>query len=229
MELSLKNYIKRFTILIIGLVVCAYGCATTVNAHMGLSPWDMLSDGLSKQLTNFFGREIMIGTLTQIIGIIVLAADVLMKEKIGFGTILNIALIGHFTNVFLKSNLLLSSQNLFLRFVIMVIGFVILGFGIYFYMLSGLGAGPRDSFMLALARRKIPVSTAKNSMEFFAFVTGFIAGGEMGIGTVVAVFIMGYILKYVFRLFNFDMTQVKHESVFDTLKNLKVIVLKQNA
>lgn len=223
MELSVKGYLKRFAGLLFGLVLCACGIAFTVNAQMGLSPWDMLFDGLAKQSTKLLGREIMIGTLSQIIGFMILAIDVALKEKIGFGTLLNVWLIGKFTNIFLKYHLLPEPHTLFFRFIVMLAGFIILGFGIYFYMRAGMGAGPRDSLMIALARRNLPVSLARNSLELFAFITGFIAGGTVGIGTVISVFIIGYILKYVFRLFKYDMTQVKHESVIDTLKNLKKI------
>jgi uncharacterized membrane protein YczE len=226
MELSFKNYAKRFVSLMFGFVLCAYGIALTVNAHLGLSPWDVLYDGGAKQLTKLLDTQVMIGTLSQIIGFMVLAVDVFMKEKIGIGTILNIVLIGHFINLFLKYDLAFKSDVLVLRFVFMALGFIILGFGIYFYMKAGFGAGPRDSFMLALARRGASVPMARNSMDFAAFVVGVALGGEYGIGTVVSVFIMGYILKYVFRLFKFDMTQVKHETVFDTLKNIKTLLSK---
>ena len=228
MELSLKGYIKRFALLLVGLVLCAVGIALTVNAKLGLSPWDMLFDGLSKQFTKILGREVMIGTLSQIIGLMVIVVDIILKEKIGFGTLLNVWLIGKFTNIFLKFHLLPEPDGLPGRAIVMCAGFIVLGLGIYWYMKSGLGAGPRDSLMIALARRKLPVSLAKNSLEFFAFVVGFFAGGTVGIGTVVAVFAMGYILKYIFKLFDFDMTTVQHESIADTIKNLSRIIRKQN-
>ena len=221
MELSLKGYVKRFISLMFGLMLCAVAITFTVNAKMGLSPWDMLFDGFSKQLTRLLGREVMIGTLSQIIGGIILIIDVCLKEKIGFGTLLNVWLIGKFTNLFLKYHLLPEPETLLFRVIVMILGFIIMGFGIYFYMRAGFGAGPRDSLMIALARRNLPVSLARNSLEFFAFVVGFIAGGTVGIGTVISVFIIGYILKYVFKLFNYDMTKVQHESVFDTVRNIK--------
>ena len=227
MDISLKGYIKRFAVLLFGLMLCACGIALTFNSYMGLSPWDMLFDGFAKQLTKLLGTQVMIGTLSQIIGGIILIIDVILKEKIGFGTLLNVWLIGKFTNVILKYNLFPVPQTFVPRFLMMLLGFVVLGFGIYFYMRAGMGAGPRDSLMIALARRNLPVSLARNSLEFFAFVVGYIAGGTVGIGTVISVFIIGYILKYVFRLFNYDMTAVKHESVFDTLNNLKKAIVKK--
>ena len=226
MELSLKNYGKRFVSLMFGLLLCAVAITLTVNAGMGLSPWDMLFDGFSKQLTRILGRQVMIGTLSQIIGGIILLIDISLKEKIGFGTLLNVWLIGKFTNLFLKYHLLPEPETLLFKVIIMFLGFIIMGFGIYFYMRAGFGAGPRDSLMIALARRKLPVSLARNSLEFFAFVVGYFAGGAVGVGTVISVFIIGYILKYVFRLFNYDMTKVQHESVFDTIRNLKTILKK---
>ena len=58
------------------------------------------------------------------------------------------------------------------------------------------------------------------------FVIGWAFGGTIGIGTVVAVFAMGYIIEFWFKVFSFDVTTVKNESVFDTAKNIKKLLMK---
>ena len=94
------------------------------------------------------------------------------------------------------------------------------------YMKPALGAGPKDALFVIFAKRKIPVAIAKNSIEAVVFVIGWILGGTIGIGTVVAVFAMGYIIQFWFNVFNFDVTKVENESVFETAKNIKGLLQK---
>ena len=77
--------------------------------------------------------------------------------------------------------------------------------------------------IFAFAKRKIPVAIAKNSIEAVVCVIGWILGGTVGIGTLVCVFAMGYMIEFCFKLFKFDVTKVENESLIDTAKNFKYI------
>ena len=81
--------------------------------------------------------------------------------------------------------------------------------------------------MSALAKRNIPVAIAKNAIEAVVFVVGWIFGGTVGIGTVIAVFIMGYLLKFWFAVFKFDLAGSKNDSIIDTVKNIKAALVKK--
>ena len=106
------------------------------------------------------------------------------------------------------------------------VGFIIWAIGVYMYMQPQLGAGPRDSLMIALAKRGISVGLARNSTEFFALAVGWLCGGKVGIGTVISVFFIGYVLQFVFKLVKFDATKIKNESLFEPVKNFKNICSK---
>ena len=80
--------------------------------------------------------------------------------------------------------------------------------------------------MAALAKRNIPVNIAKNAIEAVVFVIGWLCGGTVGIGTVIAVFIMGYLLKFWFAVFRFDLAKAENESLIDTAKNVKKLFVK---
>lgn len=221
MHSLVMSYTKRILSTSLGLAVCAYGIGMTVAANLGLGPWDVFHQGIALQLSKILGREIMMGTVSQISGVVVLIAVIALREKIGIATLLDIYLYGECLNVYMKYNLLPVFENVPARLAEIVIGYLIWGVGVYIYMKPQLGAGPRDSLMVALAKKNIPINMARNLMEFVVFIIGWIAGGTVGIGTVISVVIMGYVLKVVFGIFKFDVTKVKNESLIDTAKRFK--------
>ena len=223
---SVKGYIKRFVMLTAGLLIAAYGICMTVNSQLGISPWDVFAQGLAFKLSDITGNTYTLGTLTRWIGWVVLVLAIVLKEKIGFGTIYDILIVGSFMNFYTDNNLVPSPESFALRLVLLVAGFVVWSFGVYFYLAAELGAGPRDSLMAALAKRNVPVNIAKNAIEAVVFVIGWICGGTVGLGTVIAVFIMGYLIKFWFAVFKFDIAKAENESLLDTVKNVKQIFAK---
>ena len=225
-KISVKGYIKRFIMLTAGLLIAAYGICMTVNSQLGISPWDVFAQGLAFKLSDITGNTYTLGTLTRWIGWVVLVLAIVLKEKIGFGTIYDILIVGSFINFYTDNNLVPSPESFVLRLILLVAGFVVWSFGVYFYLAAELGAGPRDSLMAALAKRNIPVNIAKNAIEAVVFVIGWICGGTVGLGTVIAVFIMGYLIKFWFAVFKFDIKKAENESLLDTVKNVKQIFAK---
>ena len=225
-DISFKGYAKRVFIVTFGLIFAAYGVGLTVTAELGVSPWDVFSQGVALKLSQVTGRQIMMGTITQITAALVIIVDIALKEKIGVATIIDTCIFGGALNFFLKHNMLPHPEAFAVRFVFMLLGYIIWGLGIYVYMKPALGAGPKDALFVIFAKRKIPVAIAKNSIEAVVFVIGWILGGTIGIGTVVAVFAMGYIIQFWFNVFNFDVTKVENESVFETAKNIKGLLQK---
>ena len=226
-DISLKGYAKRIFIVTFGLVLAAYGVGLTVTAELGVSPWDVFSQGVALKLSQITGRQIMMGTITQITAALVIFVDIALKEKIGVATIIDTCIFGGVLNIFLKHNVLPHPEAFAARVVFMLLGYIVWGLGIYIYMKPALGAGPKDALFVIFAKRKIPVSIAKNSIEAVVFVIGWLLGGTIGIGTVVAVFAMGYIIEFWFKLFSFDVTAVKNESIFETAKNIRNLLTKQ--
>lgn len=225
-EISVKNYIKRILLVVFGLALSAYGIGMTIYADLGLAPWDVFNQGVALQLQKRFGVEVMMGTVSQVTCCFIIIIVLLLKEPIGISTILDTILFGGFLNFFMKHNLLPSTEIYALKFALLGIGFIIWAIGVYLYMQPQLGAGPRDSLMVALAKRNVSVSVARNSTEMFALAIGWICGGKVGIGTIISVFFIGYVLQFVFKLVKFDAAKVKNESIFESAKNFKRIFSK---
>lgn len=219
-DLSFKGYIKRILLVIFGLALSAYGIGMTIYADLGLAPWDVFNQGVAFQLHKHFGIEVMMGTVSQVTCAFIIIIVLLLKEPIGISTILDTILFGGFLNFFMKHNLLPSTEIYAVRFVLLGAGFIVWAIGVYLYMQPQLGAGPRDSLMIALAKRGVSVSIARNSTEMFALAVGWLCGGKVGIGTVISVFFIGYVLQIVFKIVKFDATKIKNESIIESSKNL---------
>ena len=172
----------RLVQLVAGLVACAVGIVMTLQSGLGVSPWDVLHGGLSER----FG--IPFGYVVQMVGLVVLALGMLLGGvRPGVGTFANIALIGSVENVLLDAGWLdgLDERSMALRAAVLVGGVAVIGFGAALYIGAHLGAGPRDSLMVALhVRSGRSVGLARTVVELVALVLGLALGGPFGIGTV---------------------------------------------
>ena len=120
----IKNYIKRFALLFFGLMIASYGTSMTIMSNLGISPWDVFSQGIALKLSAATGKEILIGTMTQAVGWVVLILAIALREKIGFGTIVDIVIVGNFMNFYMTNGLIPTPDSFILRFVVLIAGFI---------------------------------------------------------------------------------------------------------
>ena len=125
---------RRLPRLIVGLVLFGIGVAMMVLAELGLSPWEVMSQGIS------FNTGIPIGTVGILIGIVVLLLWIPLKEKVGIGTIFNVILIGIVVDLTLWA-LPATIDEMWLRWVMMLGGTIVIAFGSGLYIGVGLGPG----------------------------------------------------------------------------------------
>ena len=171
-----------------GLVLCGVGIALMVDANLGLSPWDVLHQGISER------TGIPIGTVGILVGIPVLLAWVPLKERLGVGTLLNVVTIGLTIDAMLA--VLPDDPATPLRWAYLLVGAVLLGPGGGLYIGVGLGAGPRDGLMTALAARGFSIRRVRTGMELTVLVLGWLLGGSVGIGTVLFAVTIGPNIHY---------------------------------
>jgi len=104
-----------------------------------------------------------------------------------------------------------------LFFVSSLCGLFIISAGSYFYIKSAFGTGPRDSLMVVLAKKtKMPAGVCRSIIELSVTIAGWFLGGMAGLGTIIAVIGIGFCIQITFKLFKFDVTAVRHESLRDT-------------
>lgn len=207
----MKQFYVRIVQLIAGLFVCAVGVAFTINARIGYSPWDAFHAGVAKTV------GITIGTASISLGVLILAIVILLGEKIGIGSILNMILFGTFLDLVLGK--IPVASNYITGALMMVLGMIIFSFGTYLYILAAFGAGPRDSLMVALSRKTgLPVGLCRGIIEFFAALAGWRLGGMIGFGTIFFAALIGFFIQTTFKLLNFDPTKIEHETIDVTIK-----------
>lgn len=182
------DLVRRIPRLVAGLVLCGVGIAAMVVADLGLGPWDVLHQGLSKR------TGIGIGTVGIFVGIGVLLLWIPLRQRIGIGTIVNTILIGVTIDVVLA--LAPDPSNVVVRSVLLLAGIVLMGVGIGLYIGAGLGPGPRDGVMTAFADRGYSVRVVRTLIELSALGAGALLGGSVGLGTVLFALMIGPIVHH---------------------------------
>ena len=173
----------RFAQLLAGLMLYGFSDGLLVRANLGLDPWDVLQQGLSRT----FGLEI--GTWSIIVGAFVLLMWMPLRQKPGVGTVCNIVIVGEVMNITI--NELPVPRILLLRCIVLVAAVVLNGVATGAYIGAELGAGPRDGLTLAIASRGVSIRVVRTAIELTVLIGGWFLGGTVGIGTLVYALMIG--------------------------------------
>lgn len=191
------GFFPRLAWLVLGLFLCACGVVCFLESKLGLPPWDVLHQGVAEQGGTSFGVANLLVSLA------VLVLVWLLRARIGLGTVLNALLVGSFVIVLtsLEGVASLSEEELSVRIVLLALALIFFGVGSAFYIAASMGAGPRDSLMLvASARLRLRIATARTALEVLALAAGFALGGTVGIGTLVFALGVGPVVEAAFWL-----------------------------
>ncbi len=196
----------RLILLMTGLSLFALAVVLTVNASLGLSPWDIFHQGLASKL------NITIGQASIGVGLIIILINFIFREKIGIGTVLNTFYIGFLMDRIFQSGVIPVAHDLPTGLLMLFLGLTIVGIASYFYLSAGLGAGPRDGLMVILTKKTgINVAYVRNMIEITATIFGFFLGGTLGIGTVISALTVGFFIRFFFKVFHFDINELEHD------------------
>lgn len=203
--------------IVAGLFVFAFGVHLTIYANIGLAPWDCLGMGISYHTPFNYGVSMTLMALA------ILVIDVCMKERIGYGTIIDALLTGNFVQLFNSFNPLAENDNLWLGIAIMLGGFVFMAFGMAIYMKSEQGCGPRDALLVGLGKRlpKLPIGLVEIILLAMVLLVGWLLGGPVGIGTLISTFGAGLVLQAVYIVIRFEPRKLKHRDLWETTKQLR--------
>jgi uncharacterized membrane protein YczE len=176
--------ISRVAILFFGLSIFGIGESLLIQSKLGNAPWSVLAQGLAKT----FNSEI--GLLTFAISAVVLLFWIPLKEKPGFGTLANIALIA--AAIQLGIDFIPPAENILIGLGYIFFGIALVGAGSSLYITCGLGPGPRDGLMTAIHHRSgIRVGRVRLAIEGTVLVLGALLGGTLGIGTALFALLIG--------------------------------------
>jgi uncharacterized protein len=168
-----------------------------LESKLGLSPWDVLSQGLAKH------SPLSFGIATIVVGVVVLCIAWSLGGRPGVGTVANAVLIGAFIQALTAVDALgdLSHDGLAVRIPLLVLGIALIGPASAFYIGADVGAGPRDTLMLVGARRTgRRIGLVRATLEVTALAAGISLGGTFGVGTVLFALLVGPIVEGSFVL-----------------------------
>jgi uncharacterized membrane protein YczE len=167
----------RVVLLLAGLLLYGFSDGLLVLAGLGLDPWDVLHQGLSRS----FGLQV--GTWAILVGFVVLLGWIPLRQRPGLGTVCNVAVIGLVLNATLAT--VPAPHALVDKVVILVVAVVLNGIATGAYIGAGLGPGPRDGLSTGIAAHGLSLRVVRTTIEVSVLVAGWLLGGTVGVGTVV--------------------------------------------
>lgn len=183
-----RRLTRRLLQLYVGLVLYGVSMALLVRSRLGVMPWDVLHQGISRQI----GWSL--GTVSIVVGALVLLAWIPLRQKPGVGTVSNVFVIGLAVDATLA--LLPAPSPLVARVALVVGGVLLNGVATAAYIGVHLGPGPRDGLMTGLVRRTGgSVRIVRTSIEVVVVASGWLLGGTLGLGTVVYALAIGPLVQ----------------------------------
>lgn len=189
-----SNFGYRFAKLNLGLFIYGIGIAMMVHASIGVAPWDVLAQGISKQTGISFGQA------TIAVSVMVLLSWIPLRVKPGIGSILNGLLLGIYADLMLP--VLPTLTGYWQQLAVFLAGLLIISFATGMYISCDMGKGPRDGLNTGLAQKlKLPFWQARSIVEIAVVSVGFAMGGQVREGTLIFAISIGYLNQLGLRLF----------------------------
>ena len=181
---NFKPKFSTFFFLCFGLTLFGLGEGLLIVSFTGASPWSVLAQGISLNV------HLSIGTITLLISIAVLILWIPLGQKLGMGTIFNALIIAFMIDLCIK--FVPTPSNYFNQLILAVISVMMVGIGGGIYLVSNLGAGPRDGLMIGLQKvTNLPVAAVRAFLEISVVSIGWYLGGTVGVGTLLFAFGIG--------------------------------------
>ena len=181
---NFKPKFSTFFFLCFGLSLFGLGEGLLIVSITGASPWSVLAQGISLNI------NLSIGTITLLISIVVLILWIPLGQKPGMGTIFNALIIAIMIDLCIKY--VPTPSNYIYQLLLAVISVIMVGIGGGIYLVSNLGAGPRDGLMIGLQKlTNFPIAVVRGTLEISVVSIGWYLGGTVGVGTLLFAFGIG--------------------------------------
>ena len=181
---NFKPKFSTFFFLCLGLSLFGLGEGLLIVSLTGASPWSVLAQGISLNV------NLSIGTITLLVSIGVLILWIPLGQKLGMGTIFNALIIA--VMIDLCINFAPTPSNYTYQLILAVVSVILVGIGGGIYLVSNLGAGPRDGLMIGLQKKtNLPIAVVRATLEISVVTIGWYLGGTVGIGTLLFAFGIG--------------------------------------
>lgn len=205
------DFIRRFIILNIGLFLFAVGSIAVVQAALGYVSWDVFHRGLSLHTPFSFGQA------AQLTGLVIIGLGLFLGIRPGLGTVMNMLMIGFWDDQLLKWGWIPAGSSIgwWAELILLAVGVLVIGLGSGLYIKAGMGAGPRDGFMLGLSKRTgWRVAVCRTVIEVCVCLVGALLGGPLGIGTLFVALAIGPAVEFGFWVFRVQDPRAKSKPAY---------------
>ncbi len=194
-----KVLLWRAALLVGGLFLFAVALVLGLQSGLGAYSWVVFHEGIARH------TDLTVGQATILVSAVVVAVSWSLGVRPGVGTVANLVLVGAFMDMLLELGAIPRVRSLVLAVLELGASVVLLGVATGMYIAAGYGAGPRDSLMLAVARRfGWSVGWLRWLLEVSVTAVGIVLGGSFGPGTIVVALTVGPAVRLGFRLFGLD-------------------------
>jgi uncharacterized membrane protein YczE len=183
----------RWTMLACGLVLYGASCGLILRADLGVDPWDVLHQGLTRSLGG------QVGTWTIAVSLVVLLLWLPLRGRFGVGTLANAVVVG--LCIDLTLSVVPAQHVLAVQVVVLVAAVVLNGVATGLYIGAGFGPGPRDGLTTAIAARGHQIRVVRTAIEVSVLAVGWTLGGSVGVGTVLYAASIGPLTHVTIPLF----------------------------
>lgn len=191
---------RRLAQLLVGLFLYGIAIALMVRAGIGVSPWDVLAQGVS------YKTGIPFGLVTNLVGLVVLAFWIPLRQRPGLGTVLNVLLVGPSAQLGLW--IIPQQTVLWAQVLAFAAGLLLLAVATGLYIGPKLGPGPRDGLMTGLhARTGRPIWAVRTAIEVTVLIIGWFLGGNVGVGTLAFALLVGPLCSLTLPFFAIRMPE----------------------
>lgn len=192
---SAGGWAKALVILLIGLTVAHLGVTLFLLSELGTDTFTVFIQGLSR----IFG--LTVGTVHVIVLCILMAVMLLTtKGYVKPGTVVCAFCGGPIIDLitWLLGGWINADAGMPVRIISMLAGCVILSAGMSIVINSNAGTGPNDLVAVILSDKieRVQFRWVRVGCDLFFVVLGFLLGGTVGAGTVVAVFLTGPLVQF---------------------------------
>lgn len=216
MSVQKKQVLRGWLRIALGLLVFAFGVHLTIWANIGLAPWDCLGMGISYHCPLNYGMSMTL------MAVAIVLLDLALRERIGFGTLIDAVLTGNLVQLCNDLNPLPLNQNLWLGVAVLLLGFVFMALGMMLYMQAAQCCGPRDALLVGLGKRlpRVPIGVVEILLWSVVLLLGWLLGGPVGIGTLISTCGAGAVMQLVYSALHFEPRSVSHRDVAQTVRVL---------
>lgn len=213
----MKRLLKKMLLATFGLLIFAFGVYLSIQACIGLAPWDVFAMGIANKLSMKYGD------ISVIVAFTIVVVDILLKEPIGFGMLLDAIVVGKAVDLYTWLNIVPAQTSFLPGLIVLLIGLAVEALAQWIYMSAGIGCGPRDALLVGLGKRmkKLPIGLVQFILLAAVLTAGWLLDGPVGLGTLIAVTCQGILTQLVFKIVHFEPRDIVHENIIESIRKVR--------